>query len=198
MGWINYNAKYYKNGKVDIIKEVISQLEWVSSDGDIECKVLKAMAVGSTVYAALQVSNKTNGYSRVSAEVVLTSTNMREYYNFSYKNMDESLGPCMRDCPKKILDMLTPTDCKYSNQWRKDCYSNLELKNKLAKARRELNKLPIGAKIKMNYWVEGTPTVILIKEMLLGYETPLWVQEKRKFRCTMKTIANQGYEVISL
>lgn len=22
MGWINYNAKYYKNGKVDIIKEL--------------------------------------------------------------------------------------------------------------------------------------------------------------------------------
>ncbi len=35
---------------------------------------------------------------------------IKDYFNFSYNDMDESAGPSYYDCPKGILDMLTPTE----------------------------------------------------------------------------------------
>ena len=42
-------------------------------------------------------------------------------YNFSYKEMDESMGPAESTCPDKILDLLSPTDDVYANAWRDRC-----------------------------------------------------------------------------
>ena len=53
-------------------------------------------------------------------------------YNFGYKDMDESMGPCYYNCPKRILDLLTPTDNEYANRWRDECRTRLN-KPKLVK-----------------------------------------------------------------
>jgi hypothetical protein len=45
----------------------------------------------------------------------------RGYYNFSYKWMDESMHPYYYECPDRILDLLTPTENKYANEWRAIC-----------------------------------------------------------------------------
>jgi hypothetical protein len=47
------------------------------------------------------------------------------------------LGPCERDCPAAVLDLLTPTTYEYAIQWRADCRSNL---SKRAAARKRLPK----------------------------------------------------------
>ena len=77
--------------------------------------------------------------------VFLTSTDSKDYYNFSYKDMDESMGPCYYDCPKGILDLLTPTDSEWANNWRAKCREQLEKK----KNPDALSKLPEGSVIKV-------------------------------------------------
>jgi hypothetical protein len=34
------------------------------------------------------------------------------------------MGPCERDCPKAILDLLTPTNHEHAQRWRDDCRAN--------------------------------------------------------------------------
>jgi hypothetical protein len=50
------------------------------------------------------------------------------YYNFGYKDMDESLGPYCYNCPERILTLLTPTNSKYANEWRQNCRQNSHVK----------------------------------------------------------------------
>ena len=42
-------------------------------------------------------------------------------YNFGYKDMDETQGPCESECPERILRRLTPTTHKYALEWRERC-----------------------------------------------------------------------------
>lgn len=142
MGWTEYHATHYKNGKVDRKAELDDKFNW--EDENRKIKVLKSSMVGSTYYAAVKSLNKTNDFECVTAVVCLTSTNAKDYYNFAYKDMDESMGPYKYDCPKSILDLLAPTENEYANEWRKQCYANLAAK----KDKNSLSKLPIGSKIK--------------------------------------------------
>lgn len=143
MGWLEYHAEHYKNGKVDRKSEMDSKYNWEDESRKVE--VLKSSMVGSTYYAAVKSFNKTNGYECVTAAICLTSTNNKDYYNFAYKGMDESCGPYKYDCPKGILDLLTPTENEYAREWRKACYENLAKK----KNPDALNNLPEGSVIKV-------------------------------------------------
>lgn len=45
--------------------------------------------------------------------------------------MDESMGPCERTCPEKILKLLTPLDPadpsnRYAVEWRNDCWERIK------------------------------------------------------------------------
>jgi len=48
----------------------------------------------------------------------------REGYICGYKDMSEPMGPCECDCPDAILDLLTPTDHQYAEEWRARCRNN--------------------------------------------------------------------------
>ena len=131
MGWTSTHAIYYDHrGKIDRKKEIESDF----SDG---YSVVKSAMVGSVYYGAIRHGDAVFGL------VVLTSTDKRDYFNFSYKMMDETEGPYYNRCPKSILDCLTPTDSEFANQWRARCRENL---TKPTKAQR-LNALPIGTEI---------------------------------------------------
>lgn len=143
MGWTSYHAEFYKNGTVDRKKE-IDKL-WTQAEGKKypELNVLKSRMIGSTYYAAIEEKEKCV-VKNVFAVVVLTSINMKDYFNFSYKEMYESAGPYYYDCPKGILDLLTETDNEYAINWRNKCRENLQ------KKKDELTKgtLPVGSIIK--------------------------------------------------
>ncbi len=69
-----------------------------------------------TAYGALRVRS-----GEVRAIVILTRWVPKDYYNFGYKDMDESMGPSDDDCPKRIYDLLTPLtedDNEWSAEWR--------------------------------------------------------------------------------
>ena len=134
MGWTSYHATHYKNGKVDRKAEIDAM--W---NNDPNFEVVKSSMVGSTYYGAIKRD------ATVFGVVFLTSTDMKDYFNFSYKDMDETCGPYQHDCPKGILDLLTPTASELANEWRKNCYAkHMEKKNP-----NTLNNLPIGTVIEV-------------------------------------------------
>ena len=153
MGWTSYRATHYKKGKVDRKAECDAYFMEGLNRGYFD--VLKSSMVGSVYYAAVKPLKKyggkdSNGVSVsidiptdeqwVFGVVFLTSTDSKDYFNFSYKDMDETVGPCYYDCPKGILDLLTPTDNEWANNWRSECRKRLEEK----KNPNALSKLPVG------------------------------------------------------
>lgn len=53
------------------------------------------------------------------------STTDNGWFNFTYKDLTDSMGPCEDRCPARILAMLTPTTNEYANAWRDRCRANL-------------------------------------------------------------------------
>ena len=199
MGWLEYRADHYKNGKVDRKAEMDSKYNWEDESRKVE--VLKSSMVGSTYYAAVRSFNKENGFECVTAAVCLTSTNNKDYYNFAYKDMDESMGPYKYDCPKGILDLLSPTENEYALEWRKQCYENLKAKRNP----NSFNKLPVGTIIKVvmpfdtKYFKEGQE-VRLRKRTKWGSNRTEWITMNGvacRFTAGLMKQLQENYEIIS-
>ena len=127
MGWTSYHATHYKNGKID--RKAECDAMW---NDDPNFEVLKSSMVGRIYYAAIKRN------ATVFGVVFITSTDAKDYFNFSYKDMDETVGPYRYDCPKSILDVLSPTDNEYAKEWRRKCYEKIEKQ----KSPNALSKLP--------------------------------------------------------
>ena len=142
MGWTSYHATHYKHSKGSISIDRKAEVEKSFGEG---YEILKSSMVGSVHYAAVrkvkQYTKQNDGtYMYVDipkekqivfATVTLTRTDMTDYYNFAYKDMDESMGPCESNCPLSILELLSPTEDCYAIDWRKRCEQNAERKKKI-------------------------------------------------------------------
>ena len=94
---------------------------------DAISKVLRSALVGMRVYyAAVEQIRIASGEREVWALICLVRYNPRdpEGYIFGYKDLTEQMGPCESECPTSILDLLTPTDRPYAQQWRARCYES--------------------------------------------------------------------------
>lgn len=211
MGWTEYHATHYKNGKVDRKAECDAYFMEGLNRGCYD--VLKSAMVGSTYYAAVKPLKK---YKDINAKeivdipheeqvvfgvVFLTSTNMKDYYNFAYKDMDETCGPHKYDCPKGILDLLTPTEHEYALNWRKACYENLAQK----KNPNSFNKLPVGTVIKVvmpydtKYFRTGQE-VKLQKRQKWGSNRTEWITQTPpicRFTASLMKLLTGSYEIIT-
>lgn len=175
MGWTSYHATYYKNGKVDRKKECIAYFEEGLNKGHF--KVEKSTMVGSVWYGAVRdlvTASKTDEkgnliYSplpeneqEIHGYIFLTSTNMKDYFNFSYKPMDEFMGPYCYDCPESILKLLSPVpEDSWAYEWREKCRENI----KKRKDPDSLKNLPLGSVIYFeNPWdrIVGIPKGTMI------------------------------------
>lgn len=120
--------------------------EWFQQSYGDKLTILEAsQARGGAVYMAVRHETGERA-GQVFAVVVLTGWSPRSYYNFWYKDMDESMGPCEDSCPRKILDLLSPLDELYgppfigplkqyqsapgqhAREWRARCEANLARK----------------------------------------------------------------------
>ena len=81
-----------------------------------------------TWYAALEIIYKETGKREVIALVTLVHMQPNSYHNLGTKAMSEDAGPCERECPKRILELLTPTTSTHAQGWRKDCWDRLNKK----------------------------------------------------------------------
>jgi hypothetical protein len=97
---------------------------------DHTSRVLRSALVKMRVYyAAVERMDAETGGRIVWAAICLVRYNPRdrEGYVFGYKDMDETMGPCAQDCPKAILDLLTPTGSPYAIAWRAACRARIEV-----------------------------------------------------------------------
>jgi hypothetical protein len=96
---------------------------------DNEFRTLKfldfaALKRGQECYAACESVVKATGERKVFALVILCKFT-RDEFNLTYKDMDESMGPCYHDCPERILNLLTPPEGTYAPAWRKTAWERV-------------------------------------------------------------------------
>ena len=101
----------------------------------VDCAVVNR----NTAYIAY----RTNDHN-IHAIVCLLKYNSRDYYNISYKDMDETSGPNASECPERILKVLTPIENEWANAWRKRCRENIQ------KRKETLLKLRVGNVLKLS------------------------------------------------
>ncbi len=118
MGWTNLH-KDPKQSLADFFKHTFTSPSY---------EVLDVASYLNVSYIALKRPDNT-----VTAIVCLIMHTPNDHYNFSYKDMDEGMGPYENTCPERILKLLTPTEDKYALAWRTRCYDNLAKKKNAAK-----------------------------------------------------------------
>lgn len=210
MGWTSYHATHYKKGNIDRKAECDAYWEEGLNRGHFE--VVKSTIKGSVYYAAVKPLKKCIGKNekgeyqytdiplseqKIFGVVFLTSTDSKDYYNFSYKDMDETVGPCYYDCPKSILDILSPTDSEYAIKWREKCYEQIE-KNKNPDA---LNNLPEDTIIevimpwKTKYYKEGD--IVQLQKIKWGKRFKWFVKNRSVYftQSLMKSLQDH-YKII--
>lgn len=187
MGWTSYIATHYtKAGNVDRKAEMDERWTQQEHDGYAELNVLKSSMVGSVYYAAIEM--KRNGKrEQVFGVVALTSTKWDDGMNFGYKDMDETCGPCYYDCPKSILDLLTPTDSEWANEWRRKCIEN--------KKKIKLSDLPVGTHIKFTDWT-GKEHRVYKHSPAYQFKRPFWMYEDGCSYCKTNRIPD-SWEIVT-
>jgi len=93
------------------------------------CTSLRTSGEWSRVFYAAVKNNDTASY-KPGATWALVVLMQQAGQTFYYKEMDESMGPAEDECPANILDLLSPTDSEWANEWRARCRVNAERKAK--------------------------------------------------------------------
>ncbi len=171
--------------------------EYNCENEEYKWEVLKSTMVGTTWYGACRRTNKKTGESTVYGESILTAIDNMEFF---WKEVSEDMGPYTIECPIGILNLLTPTDNPYAQQWRDKCKANAKNKNYLrslwkraqdkSKTQYLLYRLPYNMK---EGYEEGDEVYLtygqyLVKGKLMNCWTDGIYRFKRKdidlFRCT--------------
>lgn len=130
------------------------------SSGSGSHVVLKSSFVGSTYYAAVQITKQgeMEGDSPVVFTIAAVAKTSSGQGEFCYKSMDETVGPGLSQCPPGILKLLTPIDelerlgvvmgdsLSWAREWRERCRKHAEGKKRRA-------RLKEGDRIKLPYKV---------------------------------------------
>lgn len=126
MGWTSFRLE----------KDNVSN--WFKNEFNVEkFECVKHAIVGNTIYGAIK--NKQTG--DVFAVIFLIRWDNSDYsFNFSYKDMDETMNPFYYDCPMSILKLLTPTENEYALLWRSEV-EKFNNKKKLSKQENSYIKL---------------------------------------------------------
>lgn len=112
MGWTGTHKPYRMKFR-DFLRTELFRDE--DKEEMLECSIVRR----NTAYMAVRIKKTGEVYGLVVQ--ILFCPNPDVYYNIHYKEVDETMGPYQTACPKKILDLLTPTDNKYAKEWRKAC-----------------------------------------------------------------------------
>lgn len=151
MGWTSYPATCWKKGKIDRKAECRKEFGRYYN-------ILKDSMVGSVYYAALQRKDDVN--SVIFPLVALTSVQDWEFY---YKDMDGSEGPCYYDCPESILKLVT-SHSGSTDEWVEQCRQKRKnkrsLESLLRKAAKEGSELKVTLPFDTNYFSKGDSVIL--------------------------------------
>lgn len=120
MGWCgSYLEDRTTKGIIERIKE--------QEIGD-KCEIVYYSKKGRIISLAV----KSKESEEVFAVVCLTRID-RGGKEFMIKTLDETSGPCYYDVPKKLLNLLSPTNNEYALKWREQCKLFIETKKNSSK-----------------------------------------------------------------
>lgn len=108
MGWLFMQRLGSHKGPKDYL-----DAQFTYQNDQSQLRVLRSTLVNRRVYYAaaerILIADNTRSVFAIVC-LVKWAPRARDGYIFGYKDMDESVGPCERDCPAGILDLLTPTE----------------------------------------------------------------------------------------
>lgn len=115
MGWL------FMERPANVKKYLVDNLTWETETKTNTCLDI-AMKL-NVAYAAVETVSKETGDREVWAAVFLMKyiPGDSDPFNWGYKDLTESCGPVECDCPKRILDLLTPTNHEHAIAWRARC-----------------------------------------------------------------------------
>lgn len=203
MGWTSYRASFfYRDGQINRKKECDSYFDEGVKRG--LCRIEKSVMKGKEYYAAItdlkrEVKDAVGNvmkddlgniiYEGIPKEEQKTFAMIFrtavEGNTFYFKPMDESCGPFYYGCPNTILNLLSPTDSEYANEWRTKC------RNKNAKP--SLSRLPIGTKIKYSYY--GKEVVLEKRSPAFQFKTPWWYNQATG-KYVKKTHIPENFQIV--
>lgn len=102
-------------------------------------------------YAAVERKHKDTGKVEVFAAVCQLYSSRTE---FGYKDMDESVGPGIRNCPRRILELLTEPYNAYAQEWRDDCWARI-------KRREDVPTLSVGTELRFSPPIQFTSGAVM-------------------------------------
>lgn len=137
MGWTSYQATCYKNGRVDRLAECRKEFK-----NGFHFPILKDAMRGTTYYAAMR-----NPEGKVFPLIVLTSVKNGE---FSYKDMEGSMGPFYYDCPESILKLVTIKD-ESTKEWVEKCREHQKKKRTLQNLLNEAKEKHLTLKVTLPF-----------------------------------------------
>ena len=136
MGW----TCTYKAPGMDLTQWFVQRgtLKWTNET--VQTTILASALVNlSEYYAAVEFVENDTGLRTVSAAVFMIKMFRMDKFghNFCYKDMDETCGPIISNCPERILELLTPIHNAYAQEWRAQCWRKIQ-------ARKDVPKLVAG------------------------------------------------------
>jgi hypothetical protein len=109
--------------------ELRSNYEW---DNEFGKRVVLADAlVNMGEYYAAVEHTFPDGRVEVWAGIALVKYYPNDYYSMCVKELDETCGPYVYNCPEKIFDLLTDTDHETASRWRQGCRETIEAKKRV-------------------------------------------------------------------
>lgn len=131
MGW----TYVYKPKTVSVRQFFEERFNYKRENGEygkiIDCAVVNLR----TAYIAYEIGDG-RGRREVIAVVCALDYAPNDYYNFGYKDMDETMGPYQCDCPERILKLLTPTEHEWAKKWREKCWERIRARKSRPKLKR--------------------------------------------------------------
>lgn len=116
----------------------ISTEDYLAQSLSADAKIVASSSHLNVSYLAVETA------AGISAVVVLTQWDSRDWHNFGTKWIDESMGPVQANCPARILDLLSPVSELYSGsanqqrcatEWRDACRETIRRRERAAAVR---------------------------------------------------------------
>lgn len=178
MGWT-----YTKREKGDKIQDFFQRRFGESH------KILDCAVVGfRTAYMAIR-----NETGDVFAAIIKLDYRKDEYYNFGWKDMDETQNPPETDCPERILRQLSALGFGFESSlaWRNACWEKIKRRKALPAIRtgaRIITDEPIHFRVgKISDFV-----VVNAERLIFAQYTRQW---GAKFKISRKTLQRVGYRI---
>lgn len=168
-------------------KNVNEHFESVFSDMDFVSKGFTKR--GSEYYRAFQDEE-----GKIHALVILFS---RKRNNICWKSETDSVGPVVYNCPAEILNMLSPTDNEYSNNWRRKCREKYWRNKELNEGVRIRMKQPITFKVNDEVIECDLFEVVSVKNgKIFSKMLKALPEEKSPFICRIKNWRDREFDIL--